>query len=688
MRDLLLEIGVEELPARFILPAVKQLGELLETQLAAQRITFNEIQLFSTPRRLAVKVIGVALLQLDLEQEVKGPPKSIAFQDGVPTKAALGFARSQELEIDQLIVKELGGAEYLFAPKFQKGQPTKEVLTNILPEIITGLSFAKNMRWGNSQLRYARPLRWIVAMLGQEIVPCSVGNVASDNLTYGHRQLSTGPIVLTSASQYPHLLEESYVIVDYKQRRQRISQQIQALAKQSQAQVLTDEDLLTEVTNLVEYPTAFLGSFAQEYLAVPNDVLITSMKEHQRYFPLFDTQNQLLPAFIGVRNGADNHLHLVTAGNEKVLRARLSDAKFFFDEDRNQPLEDNVEKLKSVVFQEGLGTVYDKVERIQNLTKKLCDVLGYAEQKLACERTARLAKADLVSHMVYEFPELQGIMGAEYAQLAGEETLIVRGIVDHYKPRFAGDQLPESISGIIVGLADKLDSLVGYFGLGKIPTGSQDPFALRRQAQGIVAILWHKQLNGQLKQIIDLAIAGYETLFAEKSDELAVQVLEFLRGRIRVMFLDQGFRYDEVDAVLAGNCDQIPGLHQRVAVLNEFRTSKEFKDLLTAFERCSNLASKSTRTVIDKSLLTSEDSAFKSVIDDVRTQCLQLLEAHRYQEYLATLAKTRPAIDAYFKAVMIMDKEEKVRQNRLELLHEVVDLFIQYADFRMIVIDM
>lgn len=686
MQKLLLEIGVEELPASFIEPAVKQLQELIQTKLTSARINWDNLVTFSTPRRLAI-IGDVADQQLDLSEEVKGPPKNIAYQDGQPTKAALGFARSQGVSEADLFIKEIDGAEYLMAKKFVKGRPTTEVLVEILPEIITSLSFPKNMRWGNTDLRYGRPIRWILALLDSQVLSFTVADVESGNLTYGHRQLAKNPITVSHPGEYEIKLKEGYVIANQQQRRELIKEQVSKLAAEHGKRVILDESLLKEVTNLVEYPTAFRGQFESEYLSLPSEVLITSMKEHQRYFSVLADDNNLSAEFIGVRNGADNNLDLVISGNEKVLRARLADAKFFYEEDQKRPLAENLTSLKTVVFQEGLGTVYDKVERITNLASKLCEILGCMDQHADVVRTARLAKADLVTQMVYEFPELQGVMGSKYAEIQGETEEVVIGIVDHYKPRFAADELPRNISGMIVSLADKLDSLVGYFGLGKIPTGSQDPFALRRQALGVVQIILSRNITTSLRQLIETALAGYDVKWEKSADEIIQSLLDFFNGRLKGILLDKGYRYDSVDAVLALGISNLPGIEKRIAVLEDFRKQAEFDDLHTAYERCINLAKKAQSSDLYLERFTKAEEELYAKINQVKEQVKTYLCAANYTEALMELASLRSPVDQFFDQVMIMDKDEQIRQNRLALLKQIIDLFASFADFSQIVID-
>ena len=550
MQDLLVEVGFEELPARFIDDAVHQLQRAITEQLQQERLQFSDVSIYSTPRRLAVLIHNLSEDQPDRVEEIKGPPKRIAYDaEGNLTKAGIGFARSQGVSIDDIEIRQMQGGEYLFVEKQVAGQKTAMLLPSILSQAIEGLSFPKNMRWGSYESRFARPLRWILALFGTEVVPVVIEAVQSSNVTYAHRQLSPGPITVQKPAAYADALRNNYVMPDPHERKQVIWAQVQKLAADHGGQVQLDEGLLQEVTNLVEFPTVFCGSFRKDYLEVPSEVLITSMKEHQKYFPLLDSEGHLLPRFIGVRNGADNHLENVIKGNEKVLAARLADAKFFYDEDCRSPLEENVEKLRRVVFQDGLGTMYDKVLRMERLSSLLAEKLGYTDKIDSISRTAHLAKADLVSQMVYEFPELQGVMGEKYALVGGESAMVAKGIREHYQPRFANDSLPTTIEGTVVGIADKLDTLVGYFALGRIPTGSQDPFALRRQAQGIVQMLAAGGYSISLRDMISLAKSGYEEVSLSPENETAL--VDFLLARLRVYLLDQEHEYDTIDAVLA-----------------------------------------------------------------------------------------------------------------------------------------
>lgn len=687
MQDFLLELGFEELPARFVQSTLNALSQTIQAGLEKERLAHGEVSLYGTPRRLAVLIKDLQLQQEDQVLEVKGPPKNIAYDtEGQLTKAGQGFLRSQGVEADAVFIKEFQGADYVYIKKEVKGKQTSALIKPLLEDIIANLHFPKNMRWGDYDLRFARPLRWIVCLLGEEVIPLEVGPVRADRITFGHRQLSQGPIVVSKPADYLPSLKDGYVLADMTERKELIRRQIVELAKEKNAVVTEDGDLLDEVLNLVEYPTAFCGRFAEEYLELPSEVLEMTMKSHQRYFPLEDGDGGLLPGFIGIRNGADNHLETVIAGNEKVLSARLADARFFYDEDQNTPLADNVAKLENVVFQEGLGSMGDKMARIEAISAGLTRLLGFSQHTEAILRTAKLSKADLVTQMVNEFPELQGVMGEKYALLQGEEPDVAVGIREHYLPRFAGDDLPQTPAGIVVSLADKFDTLVGYFALGKIPTGSQDPFALRRQAQGVVQIL----LNGQclaLGSVIDLVGAEYAKFGVQLSEEAKMELLEFFRARLRVLLLDQGYAYDLVDAVLASGEDRLSELQKRVKSLAEFRVTPQFDNLITGFDRVENLARKAEGTELNQAVMQAADQEFYQAMTEIKGRCEAKMAEGDYSGYLRALADFRAPIDRFFTDVMIMDEDLQIRSNRLALLQAALALYAAYGDFKQIVVN-
>ncbi|SHE62195.1 glycyl-tRNA synthetase beta chain [Desulfofundulus australicus DSM 11792] len=688
--DFLLEIGVEEIPARFLNPALEQLKELAQNLLRENRLSFKEIKTFGTPRRLVLYVYDLAGVQESLVQEVKGPAVKVAFnQAGEPTRAALGFAKSQGVDVSQLVVKNLGPVEYVFAVKRQEGRPAGEVLADICPAIISGLHFPKPMRWGTLEVRFARPIRWLVALYGDQVIDFSYAGLRSGRVTYGHRFLSEGPLEIPHAGKYFEVMERGKVVVDPGQRREMIWNQVKELAAGAGGQVLPDEELLAEVTNLVEYPVALCGSFDESFLQLPAEVLVTPMREHQRYFPVRDARGKLLPRFIAVSNGNRDHLDTIRAGNEKVLRARLTDAAFFWKEDQAVPLARRVEALKKVVWQESLGSVYDKVERLINLSRYLARVFAVGEKELEqVLRAAYLAKADLVTNMVYEFPELQGVMGREYALVSGEDPAVAQAIYEHYLPRFSGDELPVTTPGRVLSLADKMDTLVGCFAIGIEPTGSQDPYGLRRQALGICHICLAGELVLPLQDFIGQAYEQYRgrvELKLEK-EQVISHLLDFFAQRLRGILTERGLSYDTVEAVLAAGFDDPTGVWQRARAVEVFKTEPHFEAVLTAFTRAHNLSRKHDSTAVDPALLAHPaEAALYKKLNEVREKVAGQLMARDYRAALAAMASLRPVVDEFFDAVMVMVDDEKIRNNRLGLLKGVANLALDVADLSKLV---
>ncbi|AVX30455.1 glycyl-tRNA synthetase beta chain [Carboxydocella thermautotrophica] len=677
-REFLLEIGTEEIPAKFLPGAIKQLEELAQKALDKEKLTYEQIRVWATPRRLVLNITGLPEKQADVTEEVKGPAKKAAFDaEGKPTKAVEGFARSQGVALADLLFKEVNGVEYVFARKEIKGRSTAEVMTELAPTFISGLSFPKPMRWAHYDFRFARPIRWLLCLLDDQVLEFKLENLVSGRLTYGHRVLGPGPFTVNHASEYRQLLlEKGYVMVDQEERRRQVWQQIQELAAREGGQVEEDVDLLEEIIHLLEYPTALCGSFEPEFLQLPDEVIITPMKEHQRYFPVRDRQGKLMNKFITVRNGTADYIEIVREGNEKVLRARLADARFFYEEDQKQPLAAYLPRLDKIVFQENLGTLGEKVQRIQNLTSYLAETLQVvAEEKEIAARTARLAKADLVTSMVYEFPELQGIMGRYYARLSGEREEVAQAIFEHYLPRFAGDMLPASIAGALVSIADKLDTIVGCFAVGIQPTGSQDPYALRRQALGICHILLQRGWHLDLPAAISQAYAGIADKPGLKLDreKTVVEVMEFFRLRLRYILMeDEGLAYDTVDAVLAAGYADLTAVAERARALAKVRQEADFADVQTAFTRVVNLAKKDEGGQIVKELLQEPaEQALLAAWQAFREESEELLRAGRYEEWFKQASQLRPVIDRFFTEVMVMAKEEDLRRARLALLREL-----------------
>ena len=508
-QDLILEIGTEEIPARFLPGALESLRRLAEERLTQARLPFREIKTVGTPRRLALLAFDLEAVQTDQEEIIIGPPRSAAFgEEGQPTKVALGFARAKGVPVEELALLETPKGVYLGLKKKITGRAAVQVLADLLPRLILDLAFPKTMRWGTSTLRFARPIHWIVALYGAEVIPFSLEGLASGRQTYGHRFMAPGPLPLNQAGEYLERLPLGKVVVDPQERRAILTRELESQARQAGGQVLIDPQLLEEVTNLVEFPAPVTGRFDQDFLNLPAEVLVTSMKEHQRYFPLVDEQGKLINRFIAVNNTQVTDEQRVIRGHEKVLRARLSDARFFFKEDTRTPLETKVERLRGVVFHSKLGTSFEKMERVSELAAFLARLLVPGKEAPA-RRCARLAKADLTTHMVGEFPTLQGVMGREYARLSGEDPEVAQGISEHYLPLSAQDLPPASDTGALVGLADRFDTLAGFFSLNQIPTGSADPYALRRQAQGVILITWAREYSYSLEPVLDRAISPY-----------------------------------------------------------------------------------------------------------------------------------------------------------------------------------
>ena len=682
---LLLEIGVEELPSRFGQTTLDQIENNLSKLLKEERINFDNIEKYATPRRLTFVIKNLADKATDLEEEVKGPAKKIAVDDdGNFTKPALGFMKSKGLDTENVYFKQLGNAEYLFGTIKQEGKHTSEVLKTIVPEAIKNVTFPKAMRWGGKNMRFARPIRWMVALLNNEVLDIDLEGIKSSNITRGHRFLGEKEFEVNSVEEYFEKLDKNFVILDQHKRKEMIRKQAVEVAKSLGGEVELDEDLLEEITFLVEYPTAFYGEFDEEYVKLPKEVVTTPMKEHQRYFPVLK-DGKLLPNFIAVRNGDSNRIDLVKAGNEKVLRARLADALFFYHEDTKKPLESFVDKLQTVVFQAKLGTVYDKTLRIEKLSQVILNELNMTESKENTLRAAKLCKADLVTNMVFEFTELQGIMGRDYAKVSGENEEVCQGIFEHYLPRFAGDILPETNTGIALSIADKLDSIAGFFAIGIKPSGSQDPYALRRQALGILSILLDRKLSVNLNNLINAALDNYSNLEFNK-EEVASQIVEFFVERVKNLFKDLGIRYDVIDAVLNNNLDDISDIHTRALELNRWLQKDELVEMLTAFNRVATLAEKATTDIVKENLL-KEDAEIKlyNGFKEIKSNVESLLLDKKYNEALDAFATLRPLVDNLFDNVMVMDKDEAIKENRLGLLKQIYSTMLTICDLSKIV---
>ena len=662
-KDLLFEIGAEEIPAGFLPNIIKQLGELATAALAERHIPHGAVKVYATPRRVALLINDVAERGEDVHETHKGPSVSIAYDaDGNPTKAAIGFARGKGLDVSELKVVD----GYIFADTTTAGLDTKEVLSDILPSLITGLSFPKSMHWGDLEERFVRPVRWLVALFGQDVVPVTFANVTSSNVSRGHRFLGESALTIAEPKDYLDTLTKNFIMIDQDVRRETIRKQLTELAATKGATVVWDEDLLDEVTFLVEYPTALCGTFDESYLALPSDCIITPMKDHQRYFPMVDSKGKLLPMFLTVRNGDSKSLDVVAAGNERVLRARLDDAKFFFKEDRKTPLAGRYEVLTKIVFQEGLGNLKDKTERLLTLGAALAQEVGFTDTA-TLERATHLAKTDLTTGMVSEFTELQGIMGKEYALLDGEIPAVGEAIFEQYLPRFAGDILPTTDAGRILSIVDKVDTIVATFSRGLIPTGSQDPYALRRQTIGIINILMDSKWSLSMRPIW---VKAMELLgvASEKQEELLGQLENFFILRLKNILLEQGMPYQVVDIVLSQETVTVAlaeGLGQALTA----NRLDENEPLMQAYTRIYNMVKDVTFTGVDVSLLKedSEQALYKAALP-VYTTNRNALEAGDYVKAVSLAESLVPYIETFFEHVMVMDKDEAVKQNRLQLL--------------------
>lgn len=690
-KDLLFEIGIEEIPARFMEPALKQLRELAADGLQQAGLEYADMQVYGTPRRIALLVKDLAEMQPDSQQESKGPALKAAFDAaGQPTKALLGFCRGQGIEPDTVLQKEIKGVQYVYAVKHIQGRPTAELLPAMLEEIVHKLYFPKPMRWGNNEMRFARPIRWLVLLFGQEVLPLEIAGVKAGRVTRGHRFLGNGQAEIKEPAAYLLTLQNEYVVADQKVRREKIWAQIQAVAKVAGGQVKPDEDLLSELVYILEYPTALLGSFDAKYLEIPEELVVTPMREHQRYFPVYDASGQkLLPHFITVRNGNSEHLDIVQAGNEKVLAARLADAEFFWHEDCSHPLADNLPRLAHIVFHEKLGTLDAKVQRIKTLAGHIATKLVFSDDdRRDTERAAELLKCDLVSNAVYEFTELQGIMGEYYAQHDGETPQVAAAIREHYLPRFAGDALPQTKAGIALALADRLDSLVGFFAQGMIPTGSQDPYALRRAAIGVMQILLQNKLGLNLLWLCQKAYALYEGITLERDEPATLEALaSFFEQRLENILAEEGVAYDVVNAVsgLPLFCPLYN--YQKAHALADFRGDGEFAQLMAAYGRAANLLKNAQPAAeVQEQLL--EEQAERELFAALSAASSKVKSALALRDYLAALrvlASVRPQMDDFFEEVMVMAESEALRGNRLALLQKLVTMTAELGDLSALV---
>ena len=664
-KDLLFEIGAEEIPAGFMPNILGQLKQLAETKLNDAHLPFESIATYGTPRRLALIVKGLADTSAEISERHKGPSASIAYDaDGNATKAAIGFARGKGLDVADLVVED----GYIYAETKTAGVPAKGIVTDMLPQLITGLNFPKSMHWGNLDAKFVRPVRWLVALLDEEVIPVEFATVKSGNVTRGHRFLGADEITIKNAASYVDTLKENFVMVDQDARRELISKQLHDMAASKNASIVWDDDLLEEINYLVEWPTALCGGFEESYLALPDAAIITPMKDHQRYFPLVDQEGKLLPMFLTVRNGSNHSIEVVQAGNERVLRARLDDAKFFFNEDRKKPLIYRQDGLTKIVFQEGLGNLADKTERLLKLGRVFGEECGLHEDAaVVLERATELAKTDLTTGMVTEFTELQGVMGKEYALLDGESPEVAEAIFEQYLPRFAGDVLPQTEAGKVLSIIDKVDNIVATFSRGLIPTGSQDPYALRRQTIGILNILLGSEWNISLRPIFKASMELLNVA-ADKQEELLNQVEEFFTLRLKNIFLDREVPHHVIDLLLSNNELSVADAEGLVNALLANRIDENV-ELVQAYTRMYNLVKDVEYIGVNSDLLKEDaEKALFEAASKASEASLAAWEANDYAAVVAVPATLVPAINKFFEDVMVMDKDEAIKANRLQLV--------------------
>lgn len=681
-RTLVFEIGVEEVPSAPLYDAVEQLGKLVPAALKDARLGYGDIAVYGAPRRLVVVVSELAERQEDLSMRAKGPAVKAAFDaDGNLTQAAIGFARGKGVEVADLVRETEAGNEYVYAVIERAGADASEVLPELLSGLVTGIEWVKSQRWGSGSARFIRPVRWLLALHGADVVPATFAGLTAGRVTYGHRFLSPGPIDLPNADDYAAAMRRGHVVFDQNERARLIREGVEAAAAAAGGKAVVPEKTFAEVVNLVEWPSVVVGHFDEAFLSVPREVVETAMTKHQRYFPVERADGTLANAFVVVHNGDPARGEAIVAGHERVIRARLSDAAFFWDEDVATPMESWVERLTTIVFHEKLGTLAAKVGRVEALTAKLASsVAASPADEAHAKRAAHLAKADLVSHVVIEFPVLQGIMGRHYALAAGEAPEVAQAIVDHYRPRFAGDALPADAAGMLVAAADKLDTIAGIFAIGQGPTGSSDPYALRRAAIGVLAMVLDGGLNLQLDEAIPAAVEGYgAAVVGLDVKATADAVSAFFTGRLEGILRERGHAYDTVAAVLDVAADDPSDALARCAALTAFRGTETGADLLTAFKRAANLADASKGDSPDPSAMGPEETALYEAVTGAGGRMHTLVENRQYDAATGLLAALRGPVDSFFDKVLVMDPDAALRDNRLRLLNRVVGLFEGFA---------
>ncbi|MFZ5776192.1 MAG: glycine--tRNA ligase subunit beta [Thermodesulfobacteriota bacterium] len=681
-QELLLEIGTEEIPASYIMPALAQLRDSVAARFRELALSHGEIRTAATPRRLTVAVSDLASQQPDREEEFLGPPRKAAFDaNGSPTQAAIGFAKTRGVGVEALQIAQTPKGEYLMVRVEQKGRPTAELLAETLPGVITAIGFPKSMRWGAGRLSFARPIQWLLALYGGQPVSFSLDGLASANTTQGHRFMGRGPFPVTDFGGYLETLRGVQVLADPAERRQAVLVEITRAAESVGGTVLPDEELVDTVCNLVEKPFAICGTFEERFLALPQEVLITSMREHQKYFAVVNKAGKLMPHFIAVNNTNTTDARLAADGHQRVIRARLEDAFFFFKDDQRQPLAERVGGLSGVIFQAKLGTMQEKTARIERLAGWLAERLAPAQAAHA-KRAAQLAKADLLTSMVGEFPSLQGAIGRDYALLSGEPAEVATAIHEHYLPVRAGGVLPATVPGAIVGMADRIDSIAGCFGIGQTPTGTTDPFGLRRLALGLLAIIGRMGFTVSLGELTDEALRLYGDKLTVPAAEARRNVLDFIRGRFTNDLTSQGVPAEAVEAVTSVSFDDPADCRRRIDALVAISGQEAFTRLSGAFKRVNNIIKDNQETAVDPALFQEEaERSLHEAFLAVAAEAGPLLANHDYAAALAVILGMKEPVDTFFDKVMVMAEDEKVRANRLNLLTAIAALFLRVGDF-------
>jgi glycyl-tRNA synthetase beta chain len=687
MPTLLLEIGAEEIPAGYIAPALDALATILKKKLTAARITHGEARTYGTPRHLAVSIDNVATRQKTVTTEVQGPPEKVAFDAiGNPTVAAQKFAEKVGLDVSKLTAKRTPKGSYVCAKVVERGLAARTILKQMLPEVILSIPFPKTMKWGDLDINFARPIYSILALLGPQVVSFQLGNIKSGRSTYGHSFMHPKKIKITAPEEYVEKLDAAQVMVDIQARKQATAHEIEAAASAVGGNVLPDEELLDIVTNLVEFPVATAGRFDDEFLDIPQEILITAMREHQKYFAVVDDAGKLMPFFIAVNNTRTRDLNLVAKGHERVLRARLADAQFFYQSDVKALFDTWNERLKGVLFQADLGSMAEKVQRVRaiagNLAVAISSDTAFKERVV---RAAELCKADLVSQVVVEFPKLQGVMGRVYASLDHEPADVAAAIEEHYRPTYSGGSLPESATGAVLAIADKMDSICGCFAVGLIPTGASDPYALRRQGIGIINIMLEKGVSVSLKEMILNALRPFATMSQRNMQETAADILTFFKNRMSRQLADEGFSKDVITSVISAGADSVPEVWNRVKALQRLKGAPDFEPLAVAFKRVVNIIRKAegfSGAQVDEQLFQhASETDLLAAFNAVQVEALVHLEAGRFEEGLLAIASLRDPVDAFFDGVLVMAEELDIRHNRLALLGVIAGLFDKFADF-------